>query len=246
VSHEQSPVKLHQGDVLLLVADTYPTVFLALMEMFQNAVDVDSTHIEIEVNKKRRIIFIRDNGNGVTRKEFDDSLLSVGKSKKSKDKYGRYGRGLVSFLGKGDMEFTSCSKSGTEFTRWTFITKNIRRLSENLSIPCAPVENLRFSEHSTKHNYVPWRTQVKISNYSTDRLIGAIPPMDELIAAITGRYGLLMRQNKVRFDVTIIDEDGCAEVRKDLFAMQEEIEHAVALEQVWRNLSNRHALSPDA
>ena len=109
-----SALDVHLGNVLMHIAsDTYTTLPRTVLEGVQNALDADADTIHIIVDMRGRQIIIRDNGNGVTVKMFDDALLQICNSQKSDDKLGRFGRGLISPLNKCKLfRFTSV-RNGT-------------------------------------------------------------------------------------------------------------------------------------
>ena len=91
-----STLDVHMGSVLMHIAsDTYTTLPRTVLEGVQNAIDADADTITIIVDMRTRDIIIRDDGNGVTVKMFDDALTQICNSTKTPDKLGRFGRGMA-------------------------------------------------------------------------------------------------------------------------------------------------------
>ncbi|HYD93071.1 MAG TPA: ATP-binding protein [Candidatus Paceibacterota bacterium] len=217
VRTSRSEVGFHHGKTLLKVANTYPSLFEAVLEAVQNAIDSEATKIGIIINRKTRSISIIDNGNGVTREQLDEALASVGSTLKQRDKLGQFGYGLISSLGKCEsMSFTSCPAGGDEYLEWTFDTAKIANQVRAIKIPVAK-RNFVYRPnrdgpplprgwHATE-----WRTRVSINNYVTDRKISEIRSADALKEAIVEKFGIPMRRNDVSVSVDITNENGSRE-----------------------------------
>lgn len=58
----RSQVNFHYGKALLKLAQTYVSLFEAVLEAVQNAFDSDATQVAVVINHKERSITIADNG----------------------------------------------------------------------------------------------------------------------------------------------------------------------------------------
>ena len=223
-----SRLALNEGEILLRTASIYPTLLLVVLEQVQNALDANAKHIGIVLNRKTRHIAIRDDGDGVSRSKFEGALLSVGSSRKTSDKLGRFGIGLISPLGKCQRStFTSLSKADQTagYLEWTFITDDIRSQSKEVRIPCRPRPDLQFrsskgqgAEKRGGVTMLSWRTEVDIYKYSTDKVISRIESVDVLIESIFERYAAAMRRNEVELSVKFVEEDGTEHIREKIKA----------------------------
>ena len=216
------------GSVLLMVADTYPSVHRALLEAVQNALDAmreSNPHLNrigIILDKKKRRATVRDNGCGVTIEKFQMELLSVGISKKTKLKgsLGRFGRGVISPIGKCERyTLTSCPEKGGGYNQWEFVTEDIRKQAHEINIPRKSLPNMVYRP-KVKEGTVQWRTQMDIINYTSDRAMSDIGSARDLKESILGRYGTTMRRKKVRLDLRFVNEDSSIgdEVLSDVMA----------------------------
>lgn len=207
---------LHEGQALMAVAQTYPFLLEVILENIQNAIDANALRIWVTLNFNARHLTVRDNGDGVTQAQFEQALVSVCATIKAKDKLGRFGRGLVSPLGKCDYFcFTSQPRRGGDgYLEWTFSTKE---LSSQESIPGIPVKartDLVFEGKSSAGvTAVPWRTEVKLHKFTVDRVISKVS-MDSLEDDILARYSVPMRRRGVTVLAKIIAADGQEEERK--------------------------------
>lgn len=222
-----SSVNFHHGEALLRIASTYPTIFEVVMEQVQNAIDVNAKRIQIVLNRKTRNITVMDDGDGVSREDFEYALGSVCSSVKQQGKLGRYGIGLISPLGKCEsFLFVSCPRGvaqGGGYMEWTFNTEEIRQQGDDVDIPCRPRSDYfyRASGKASKHNSstpVTWRTLVAVRKYTADKLISRIANVDVLVEGILERYGAAMRKNRVAIWVRFVNEDGTEEARENIQA----------------------------
>jgi hypothetical protein len=102
----QTPLTVDKNIVGLLSRSTYQRNFsYALREMISNAYDADATTVEINYDKQKNELIVRDNGNGMTRNEFEFYLRIAGqkRGKRSTPKFarkriGRFGVGFLSIL----------------------------------------------------------------------------------------------------------------------------------------------------
>lgn len=223
-----SAVTFNQGEALLRIASTYPTIFEIIMEQVQNALDVNATRISITFNRKSRHIAVRDNGDGVSKSEFEHALGSVCSSVKQQGKLGRYGIGLISPLGKcHSFTFTSCPRGVDQggYIEWTFVTDNVRRQADRVVVPHRIRRELAYrpkgdTKRTRTHQPIEWRTEVSVQKFTSDRVISRITSVDALIEGILERYGAVMRKNRVAISVKFVNEDGTEEIRPHVTAKQ--------------------------
>lgn len=203
-----SKIDFHHGQALLRVAGHYPTLAEVVYEAVQNALDADATNINVAINHKKRILTVSDDGVGTTRNRFEDALLSVCKGIKNEDKLGQFGMGLIAPLGKCQrFTFTSTPKSNPRaYLQWTFSTEDICGQEKINGIPVESVPDLHF-EREAKGNGVAWRTQVKLYNFTKDRLLSRMTTLS-LREGVLERFSTAMRRRDVTVNVEIISSDG--------------------------------------
>lgn len=187
--HEASYATLRphkMGLVFKSIADTYPTLQQTLQELVQNAIDVDAKHVEVIVNAQTNYVFVHDDGNGATKAQFNEALQSLMKSSKGKDKFGRFGRGLISPLTKcHEFIFTSRGNSGP-FYKWTFHASAILDADTSPQIPCEDVG---------RRSGQWWRTEVVMKGVKfKDDAIRYMIDLDELKDTILSRFATRMRR----------------------------------------------------
>ena len=219
VGNGSSQVSFHYGKALLKLAATYPSLFEAVQESVQNAIDSGADNIVVAIDRKERSITIADNGEGVTRAKFEEALSRVCDSMKSSDKLGQFGLGLIAPLGKCELfTFTSCAKRGGEgYLEWKFDTDSVGRQSKTVEVPCRQRSFAFKPAHSNGRavqgtRLVDWRTQVAIHNYVVDREVSRIQSAESLKEAILDKFSVAMRRNDVAVGVRIIYENGTEEV----------------------------------
>lgn len=210
---EKSPFGFHEGEALHNLAKYYPRIIDVLLEVVQNAIDKNATRIMLTINQKVRNIVVRDDGDGVTLRQFEDALTSISSSKKRKDQLGRFGLGLISPLGKCvRFLFTSTPRQDPHsYLEWTFDSEDLRVQKKITGIPMRARKDLHFtkgeSANSRSASYVPWRTQVSIENYTVDKQINRVT-FESLRDGILDRFGASMRRKNTLVLVTITDENG--------------------------------------
>lgn len=210
---ESARIGFNPVNTLFDTAATYHTLMDAISEMVQNAIDANAPRIRVIVDQKKRNVTIQDSGDGVSREDFDACIADINASRKPQGKYGKFGKGVVSPIGKCERyTITSCPKPQTRgFLEWIFDTKELesKTKEDDLRIPvverddfCIDVMQPRRGE--TK---VDWRTQIRIQRYTKDRFISRFD-LDELNRAIAGRYEKALRARQIDITITLIDETG--------------------------------------
>lgn len=196
----------HEGETLLKLAGTYPTLQEVIEEAVQNCLDAGAGVISIFVDFSKRTCRIRDNGSGVSQSKFYQALNSVGKGIKTDDKLGRFGLGLIAPLGKcAKFTFISSPKPQKKgFIQWLFNTAAIQRQHKGLTIPEKVREDIIFGQGQGR---VWWRTQVNISDFTPDKTLSALS-LESLSRGILEKYSLAMGQIKTKVNIRIIDESG--------------------------------------
>ncbi len=207
-----SEINFHRGEVLLRLANTYPSLPLTLIEGAQNAIDADADRIMLCIDLKQRLVMMVDNGAGTSIERFELALASVGKGVKSKDKLGRFGLGLISPLTKCTrFAFISVPPNRRTGNCWEFVQSSIRSQHDKLVIPRKtspmPVLNRKFKPYATDEFACEWRTMVKMTGVTQDKVTSLID-LDELEAHIQSKLGTAMRRNKTMIRVVLIDDKG--------------------------------------
>jgi len=203
-----SKLRFHHGMALKRIAEMYPTLVDMLLEEVQNAVDAGATRISVSVNQKTGSITINDNGEGVTIEKFEQALQSICVSIKEAGKFGRFGIGLISPLGKcRKFRFTSCpAERGGVYREWEFVSDEICNKEIIEGIPYRERRDLVFRQEGASQG-VPWRTSVQIEGFTSDRVVSKISP-ESLGVSIVDRYGVVMRRNKVAVSIDLVEKDG--------------------------------------
>ncbi len=216
----QSALDFHDGHVLMTVAETYPKLLDALLEMIQNPIDAQAQHIRVVVNLQRHNAMVEDDGNGASQVRFEKALTQVCQTMKKADKLGQFGRGLIAPLGKcKEFTFTSCPKQGASqgYLRWTFVTKDIEAMKNIDGIPFVSCPNLFFSSKKPGskggRTFVPWRTQVRMTGIIKDRFLTKLT-LNELVQAILDRYGPTMRKRGIVVQIELTNAEGKKQERE--------------------------------
>lgn len=212
-----SVVQFHEGQALLRIAGTYPTIQGVILEEVQNALDVMATHIWIELDYQKRCLWVRDNGCGIQRVEFEAALRSVCLGRKERGKLERYGIGLISPLGKCEtFTFVSCAEPGTHgFTEWLFNAKQIGSQAKAPQIPFRLRHDLTLDQRRANRGgttMVSWRTEICLQRFTEDRVINRVT-LAGLVDAIIDRFRIVMLRSNVKVSIRITDENGHEERR---------------------------------
>ena len=218
----QVQIRFHQGQALLNLANTYPTLQDVILELVQNALDEKSTRIWVRIDYQRRQVRVRDNGEGASIEKFNTALSTVAQpNRKSKDKLGQFGIGLVSALGKcKKFVFTSCpAPYDSLYQEWTMETESIVAQKDVINIPTRSRDDLAFQKKVPKKNNVEWRSEMLIDSFDKDQYISKVT-LDGLVSAVQDRYAPAMRRNKVAISFFIMDENGKREERNNVTASE--------------------------
>ncbi|MCX6781568.1 MAG: ATP-binding protein [Candidatus Magasanikbacteria bacterium] len=213
-----SQIEFHQGEALLAIAGTYPSLADVISEAVQNALDVEAVNISVFINHRNRTVTVSDDGIGVSKSQFERALKSVCYSRKDESKLGKYGRGLVAPLGKCEkFTFTSMPKSQTSssgYIRWTFETAVIQGQAKIAGVPYEEVTGQRFSRNpKNKKEEVPWRTQVKLIGFTKDRVLSRVT-CASLREGLLERFSVAMRKRNASVSIQINDASGASENEK--------------------------------
>ena len=189
-----SQMGVHFGHAYLMIANRYPTLLKVILEAVQNALDASASKIWITVNQRHRSVYVRDNGNGSSRENFELSLAMICKSQKEDDRLGRFGIGVISPLGKCEyFTFTSCAVPQLKaYLQWKFVTEDIEGSEAAPTIPVAEKTNLEFGIGSWQ---VPWRTEVAIFKFARDEVVSNFS-LSDLKMEILDRFGQRIRRQK--------------------------------------------------
>jgi len=212
-SGKTTKLKGHMGKMILIVAQTYPQLIDFLLEVVQNAIDANPKCIKVSVDMKNRKVVITDDGKGVSEEIFNKALCQVGVTLKKGDEIGRFGRGLLSPAGKcREFTFTSCPVAGKQlYRKWTFVTADIEKQSEDIQIPVKEMPELQFCPDLSKKGRdktpVAWRTRVVISDIIEDRSLTRIS-VEELESQIGAKFGQVIRKKGIVVQLGFVGADG--------------------------------------
>lgn len=219
------------GETIIQLAETYPTLLDVLFEKVQNALDEGATRIWIVDNKKSRHLTVRDNGEGASRERFESALAHVGRTMKAEGKLGRFGRGLISSLNKCQRcIFTSSPKNEPRgYLEWTFIPEDIKVQCDKVVIPMRSRPDFVYGVAKGKHGelVVDWRTEVRIEEYTEDRVIGRVT-MESLAEGILERFNSSMHRLGTIVSIRLRDARGGEEYRE----VRAKEYHGAVLEEV--------------
>jgi len=215
---------LHDGYVLVReLSDRYPTVKLALMELFANGIDSGAKSVRVAVNMRTCNLAVRDDGNGMSEEEFDRRLQSIGKSFKEdkSDQIGQFALGLIGFMGKCKCYFltTTPRSNPRAYKEWKFETDVIRE-QHDVEIPMKDCPDLVFSPtivHEAKRPW--WRTEVRVEDFTRDRSVAHFA-LDELINDIYTEYNEAMKEQGTTIYINFIEADGKTEKKVELHARE--------------------------
>lgn len=204
----------HPGASIKVAADTYRKVPQVILECIQNSIDAKAKNIWVVINWKRRSIVVRDDGDGVTDETFRLAITNVGRSiKRGRGKYGKWGRGLVSPLGKCEyFTFTSQPKGAKEpYRKRTLNTLAIFEEEDRIRIPEEQCEDLQFARQNKKavrgRRYVNWRTEVAMYNIITNKTIANVD-INELVELAVDNFRVKMLQSDIELHISVVPERG--------------------------------------
>lgn len=231
-----SAVRPHMGKMLSLAAKQYPTVHFSMLEVVQNAIDGGAKRILVRVNQGRRSIVVFDDGNGVDVDKFNQALEQVGVSQKigEKDKFGRFGLGLVAFLGKcKSFTFTSRKQQRgyAPYNTWSFVTKKIENQKDSIVIPRKEEDTMRHgtinspilgsagtTRKGKRFTIVNWRSRFEVTEYTPDRTMGKMLPPLEFAEQVFAKFGTIMHKRKIALTLEYTDSNGKLQRHVDLRA----------------------------
>lgn len=212
-----SAFHIHQGEALRAIAKEYPTMHAVVLEGVQNGIDAKAMRISVLIDFRDRCITIRDNGEGVSKDDFDARLRSIAKSVKEKGKLGQFGKGFVAPIDKCEFfEFTSIAQPHRRgYRQWRLANSLLKQNVINM-IPFIRRDDLvydnRVTENTSSGN-VAWRSQLYIHKFTEDRLLSKMT-MNNLVNDMLSNFGTAMRQHKTKISITLIPENGSPETKE--------------------------------
>ena len=212
------------GQVLMRLAGEYPTLQDVILELVQNALDIDvqADRITVVLNYRTKHMAVRDNGKGSTIQKFDAALASVAKTgRKGPGSLGQFAIGLISPLGKcKSFTFVSCPAPHKEgFHEWKFDCNEVLSTGEDLTIPARPRHDLIFGGGIVPgKTQVQWRSEVSLTGITTDAYVSRVD-IDALVGAIQSRYSTTMRKNQAKISIEITDIGGNVTKRENVMAL---------------------------
>lgn len=213
----------NQGRALKHFADRYPELVDVLLELMQNAIDKDvaATRVDIYVNLATRRATVRDNGKGTTVERFNNALGTIAEpNRKGKDSLGKFGLGLISPIGKCRTHtFTSCPEGQkTPYNQWTFDSAKLIASRDRLVVPMEERRELVFGDiHPKTRQKIDWRSEMALDGIIDDESISAIS-IDGLVSTIQHRFRVIMRRNRVKVNVVLVQLSGKKEERLNVSA----------------------------
>jgi hypothetical protein len=216
-------VSIHLGKVLFKLANTYPTLLLAVVEAAQNAIDADATQVLIAIDQQGSRVTVADNGTGVTVEKFGMALMSVGDSVKRKGSLGQFGIGLISPLNKcREFVFTSMPAGSSLANEWTFVGEDILKQRADIDIPRRAVPSIpaipQPFKSTSRRLKTAWNSVVLMNGITQDRTIRTVL-MDELEHHLRNKLSQGMRQKGTAIHVVINDENGVI-TNRDILPME--------------------------
>lgn len=218
--NNMTKLAFHEGNALVNhIADTYKTIGQVILEHIQNSLDAKASSITVIIKyhqlSKERIIYVRDNGNGISQEKFANALSRICSSSKTEDELGRFGIGLVSALGKCD-EFTVTSSlkgggSNNSYSQWTFNTEKLKAQRNIDGIPTKSLNNYLYvaspNIKAPGKTAVNWRTEIAIKNFTKDKVLSQVN-LSELRSQILDRYNQKMKLNDAEINLILFSYDG--------------------------------------
>lgn len=213
---EDATIGFHIGNVLEIIAGRYSKAQRMLLEQVQNAIDAHATLISVIINLAKREIRIWDNGEGASNEDMNASLRRLAHSRKTSDKFGRFGIGVVSAFAKCDyFTFTSTKEGDDGYLEWTFNTKDLLDKSDTAKVPCVRRGDLIYClDHNRAlriedrgKERVSWKTQVHIVGLTKNARLSNIN-LPLFRSDIQNHFGKVMMERGIRVKIRFIDEKG--------------------------------------
>lgn len=218
VSGEDHVLRVNLGGALRLAAGKYPTMYRAILEGVQNALDALATAITIEINFRKRTVVITDNGTGREIERMREALRSVCHSIKVKGELGKFGLGLMAPLDKCDRySFTTVPPGQREgYHEWVFNPEEILNEAEELRINPHPLTSMKQVDHPTDARedwgWVSWRSRLRIEGFRKDRQERLLNLVD-LEVGVLDNFNEKMLRLQTMVTVHIISADKSKDIR---------------------------------
>ena len=197
------PVGFHQGKVMLKLAKNYATLVAVIDEVVQNGVDAMADRIQVEVNLKRGYYRAKDNGTGASREKIGKALDSIGDTMKAKDKFGKFGLGLIATLSIADeFTMTTCPDARIgSYSVYDFVTDNIAK-QKSVSIP-GRTTDLTYDADGK----VWWRTEIHARGLTKDQRKTSVTA-EEIAHSLSLKFGEAVRERSIKISVEFTERDG--------------------------------------
>lgn len=196
------PVGFHQGKVMVKLAKNYANLVAVIDEVVQNGIDAGADRLRIEVNLKRGHLHVYDNGTGASREKIGKALDSIGDTMKAKDKFGKFGLGLIAPLSiADDFTLTTCPDARLgSYSAYEFVTREIAE-QKSVNIPGKTVD-LAYEPDGK----VWWRTEVHARGLTKDLRKTSVTA-EEIAESVSLKFGEAILERGIKITVEFTDRD---------------------------------------
>jgi hypothetical protein len=178
----------------------YRTFSTIIGEAISNSWDADAKNVWIVIDRKRNLMFIKDDGAGMTATDFQTKFLKVGYSKrKDGDVSSQGGRPFIGRKGIGKLALLSCANRITIVSK-TKKTDYIGGMIDNTGLDKAITEDLKPQEYPLQS----WKIS-DFKDFTKYHRHGTIIRFQEIKGGIKNSVDLLRKTIALYFRFSLVD-----------------------------------------
>jgi len=189
----------------------YRSFITVLGEAISNSWDADAENVWIDFDRKNNSFVIKDDGDGMTRDDFQNKFLKIGYSKrKDGGKISKKGRPYIGRKGIGKLALLSCADKITVISK-TKNTDYIGGTIDNSGLDKAITEDLTPQQYELKE----YRPSI-FKKYTENHTQGTIVYFDKIKSGVKHSLTFLKKYIALYFRFSLLDENFNIFVGKDL------------------------------
>ena len=206
----------------------YRSFITVLGEAISNSWDADAENIWIYIDKDQNTLVIKDDGNGMTKTDFQNKFLKIGYSKrKSGNKSLLKGRPFIGRKGIGKLALLSCAEKITILSK-TISSEYIGGVIDNTGLTEA-IQN----DQTPDQYHLQEPSPQKLQKYSKDHTNGTILLFEGLNSGLRNRIDYLKKLIALYFRFSLLDDSFSIFVNNDEITLENLSDLADSTQLLW-------------
>lgn len=146
----------------------YRSFSTILGEAISNSWDADAENVWIILDRQRNRFFVKDDGVGMDRIDFQNKFLKIGYSKRQQSSHSQEGRPYIGRKGIGKLALLSCAERVTVISRKSSEENYVGGIIDNVALDTAITDDVEVSKYSLdRYNLEDYSEQIRDHDHGT-------------------------------------------------------------------------------